>query len=661
MSFTQFPVDGIEKFGNSTGFPTTAEQGSYAVAEDTGILYTYFNGSWRAVLLPSGGADRQLSNLVAPTEINQDLLPVATATLNLGSATKAWLDVSTRQIDILGSTSGAVSILSTAVTTPYTLTLPAVQAVGTALLQNNGSGALSWTSATNLTDVGTDGIVITNGTGAVLGASPVTIAQHVADTSHNGYLNSTDWNTFNSKQAALTFGDFTDVGTDGITVTGGTGAVIGTGTSLSQHVADASHNGYLSSADWSTFNGKGVGTVTSVAMTVPSFLSVSGSPVTSTGTLAVTLSGTALPIANGGTGQTTKAPAFDALSPMSQGGDLIYGGASGTGTRLANGSAGQLLTSAGTTLAPTWSTINAALDTISNVQGSVLYRNVSTWTTLAPSTAGLFLQTNGAGSNVSWAAAGGVLPITSAQTNTYNVQTTDNVVQVDGTSTAFNVTLYTAVGHTGATVTIVRIDNTLANQISVVGTSAQTMRGQATFKVCTQYESVTFISDGANWQVMSHQTNSSWITGGTTTVTATGTTVTKPTMTTDTKEYRRVGDSMEVRFIMLSSGTSGTPGTGDYLFNPFPTGVTIDTSKAYVDTHTGGGAPDWPATVGSAACAFQGSSSASGTVRCYSTTQVRLYSFGGNLPVGPANGYGWGSNPMMYSCTFTVPITGWEG
>lgn len=62
----------------------------------------------------------------------------------------------------------------------------------------------------------------------------------------------------------------------------------------------------------------------------------------------------ALPIANGGTGQTTKAPAFDALSPMTTGGDIIYGGASGTGTRLANGSSGQVLTSAGGTSAPTW-------------------------------------------------------------------------------------------------------------------------------------------------------------------------------------------------------------------------------------------------------------------------------------------------------------------
>ncbi len=72
----------------------------------------------------------------------------------------------------------------------------------------------------------------------------------------DGYLAATDFVTFNNKQNALTFGNLTDVGTDGITITGGTGAVIGAGVSLSQHVADATHNGYLSSTDWSTFNSK---------------------------------------------------------------------------------------------------------------------------------------------------------------------------------------------------------------------------------------------------------------------------------------------------------------------------------------------------------------------------------------------------------------------
>lgn len=49
----------------------------------------------------------------------------------------------------------------------------------------------------------------------------------------------------------------------------------------------------------------GSGTVTSVAMTVPTLLSIAGSPITTTGTLALTYSGTALPVANGGTALTS--------------------------------------------------------------------------------------------------------------------------------------------------------------------------------------------------------------------------------------------------------------------------------------------------------------------------------------------------------------------
>ena len=47
------------------------------------------------------------------------------------------------------------------------------------------------------------------------------------------------------------------------------------------------------------------GTVTSVGLSAPSIFTVGNSPVTSSGTLALTYSGTALPVANGGTGVTT--------------------------------------------------------------------------------------------------------------------------------------------------------------------------------------------------------------------------------------------------------------------------------------------------------------------------------------------------------------------
>ena len=57
--------------------------------------------------------------------------------------------------------------------------------------------------------------------------------------------------------------------------------------------------------DTSWISTGGTGTVTSVALTAPSVFSVAGSPVTASGTLALSYSGTALPVANGGTGQTS--------------------------------------------------------------------------------------------------------------------------------------------------------------------------------------------------------------------------------------------------------------------------------------------------------------------------------------------------------------------
>lgn len=64
---------------------------------------------------------------------------------------------------------------------------------------------------------------------------------------------------------------------------------------------------------------------------------------------------TTIPIADGGTGAGTKAAAFDALSPMDAIGQLIYGGASGTGTKLPAGTSGQYLKSTGGA-APAWTT-----------------------------------------------------------------------------------------------------------------------------------------------------------------------------------------------------------------------------------------------------------------------------------------------------------------
>lgn len=97
---------------------------------------------------------------------------------------------------------------------------------------------------------------VTIGTANGLSLATQALSLTVASAGVTGALSGTDWSTFNNKQAALTIGNLTDAGTDGIVVTGGTGAVIGSGTSIAQHVADSTHNGYLSSTDWSTFNNK---------------------------------------------------------------------------------------------------------------------------------------------------------------------------------------------------------------------------------------------------------------------------------------------------------------------------------------------------------------------------------------------------------------------
>jgi len=89
------------------------------------------------------------------------------------------------------------------------------------------------------------------------GATPA-ISMAAANTTTNGYLTSTDWNTFNGKGsgtvtsvAALTLGT---TGTDlsSTVATGTTTPVI----TLQVPTASATNRGALSSADWTTFNGK---------------------------------------------------------------------------------------------------------------------------------------------------------------------------------------------------------------------------------------------------------------------------------------------------------------------------------------------------------------------------------------------------------------------
>ena len=106
-------------------------------------------------------------------------------------------------------------------------------------------------SALTLGTTGTDlSSTVANGTSTPV----ITLNVPTASATNRGALSSADWTTFNNKQDAVTLGNLTNAGSDGITITGGTNAINGAGVEIFQQVANATQNGYLSSTDWNTFN-----------------------------------------------------------------------------------------------------------------------------------------------------------------------------------------------------------------------------------------------------------------------------------------------------------------------------------------------------------------------------------------------------------------------
>jgi hypothetical protein len=199
-------------------------------------------------------------------------------------------------------------------------------------------------------------------------------------------LTGTQFSISNTAVTAGAYGSATQVGTFTVnaqgqltlagntTVTPAVGSItgLGTGVATALGINTGSSGAFV-------VNGGALGTPTSGTLT-----NATGLPLTTgvTGTL---------PIANGGTGQTSASAAFDALSPITTTGDLIIGNGTNTATRLPIGINGYILTSNGSTAA--WTAAPAT--GVTSVSFGTTGLTPATATTGAVTVAGTLVVGNG--------------------------------------------------------------------------------------------------------------------------------------------------------------------------------------------------------------------------------------------------------------------------
>ena len=247
-----------------------------------------------------------------------------------------------------------------------------------------------------------------------------------------------------------------------------------------------------SNTSWAT---NPLGTVTSVALSAPSIFTVTGSPVTTSGTLSLTYSGTALPVANGGSGVTTSSGANSIVLRDSNGNittNCLFEGyisqaASGTTIVLTaasvqnyniTGSGGQIIRLPDATTLP-----NGSLFTFNNNQssGAITVQNNSS-TTVATINSGGYVTvvlTNNSIAAGSWDRHDSTPSNVSWSTNTLDYAGSITSATWNGTTVAYNR------GGTGQSSAftqggVVYGSTTSALATSAVGSAGQVLTSQGT-------------------------------------------------------------------------------------------------------------------------------------------------------------------------------------
>jgi hypothetical protein len=295
-----------------------------------------------------------------------------------GAATAVNIGAATGTATVANTTLAAKAITASttlAVTGTSTLTGAVTATAGVTGPITSSNATITGGSVTGITDLA----VADGGTGASTAQAALNNLLPSQTSAANKYLQS---DGTNASWDAITVSTSDITGTLAVT-NGGTGQtsytdgqlLIGnsTGNTLTKASLTAGSGVTITPGAGSiqiAFTGPGAGSVTSVAATVPSIFSISGSPITSSGTLAMTYSGTALPVANGGTALTagtsggvlayTASGTLASSGVLAQYGVVIGGGAGAVPTSTAVGTATHVLTSNGSGVAPTFQALPAS-------------------------------------------------------------------------------------------------------------------------------------------------------------------------------------------------------------------------------------------------------------------------------------------------------------
>jgi hypothetical protein len=361
---------------NSTTAPVIALSIPTASATNRGALsaadWTLFNsassGSVTSVtgtapVVSSGGTAPVISMAAATTSVNGYLTSTDWTTFNNKGSGTLTAVTGTAPVVSSGGNTPAISMAAATTSVDGYLT-----AANFTTFNNKGNGTVTSVAALTLGTAGTDlSSTVANST-----TTPViTLNVPTASAANRGALSAADWTTFNNK------------GSGTLTAVTGTAPVVssgGTTPAISMAAASTSVDGYLTAANFTIFNNKGSGSVTSVGQTFTGgLISVAGSPITTSGTLALTVAGT-----SGGIVYFSSASTW-ATSALLAANALVVGGGAGaapatvtTGTGVVTalgvnvGTAGAFVVNGGALGTPSSGTVTNLTGTASiNINGTV--------------------------------------------------------------------------------------------------------------------------------------------------------------------------------------------------------------------------------------------------------------------------------------------------